>query len=125
MRKTLYHRGVVLRSHVCLVEMQRNKQKCFVWGKPNTWSPLSFLGSSYRLTLLLAPPATPVSPATLSRMNAAVLESLCCGITGTQNLRTPECEMPDGVETACTSESGRTKVQTPVCCSLAMRLQVT
>ena len=32
MRKTLPHKGIVLRSHACLEETQRNKQECFVWG---------------------------------------------------------------------------------------------
>lgn len=59
MRKTLPHKGIVLRSHACLEETQRNKQECFVWGgnrMNDHWGDFS----------VLPPPSHSLSPSPAS-----------------------------------------------------------
>lgn len=78
MRKTLPHKGIVLRSHACLVETQRNKQECFVWGGNQMNDHLCDVAvlptTSHSLWPSRPSPFFPSRPAESS--NAATLESL-------------------------------------------------
>lgn len=122
MRKTLPHKGIVLRSHACLWEMQRNKQECLVLRDQINDLPCNFSVLPITSHSLSPSPPTHSLPAIL-RLEHWNFKSLCHRITKEQNLRLPGCQTLHEVETACTSEFGRTKVQIPVCCPLAVWLQ--
>lgn len=72
MRKTLPHKGIVLRSHACLGETQRNKQKCFVWGRNRIndhWGDFS----------VLPPPSLALALPSLTQSSLTILWSLQTG----------------------------------------------
>ena len=92
MRKTLLHKGIVLRSHACLVETQRNQQECFVCGGNQMNDHLCDLAVLPTTSHSLSPsPPSPFFPShPVESSNTAPLESFCQGITEAQNLSISE-----------------------------------